>query len=93
MFPKFWVSKIIKDKTRAWVSRFSLEIFLLHSTKTFRKGTFLCFASEKFPEAKSLWKRGNGDYEDFPSKFFCLTVPKSFSVKSTSVSFISGNEK
>ena len=34
----------------------------------------LCF--RKFLVAKILWIRGGGEYQDFPSKFFCLTVPK-----------------
>ena len=27
---------------------------------------------------KSLWIRGGREYQDFPSKIFCLTVPKNF---------------
>ena len=34
----------------------------------------LCF--RKFPVAKKLWIRGA--YKDFPSKQFCLTMPKTF---------------
>ena len=36
-------------------------------------------------------KRG-GEYQDFPSKFFCLTVPKNFAGETFSVSLISGIE-
>ena len=34
-----------------------------------------------------------GDYQDFPSKIFCLTVPKSFVGEPFSVSIFSGIEK
>ena len=35
-------------------------------------------------------KRGGGEYQDFPSKIFCLTVPKNFVGEHFSVSLISG---
>ena len=37
----------------------------------------LCF--RKFPVAKKFMdKKGEGEYQDFPSKIFCLTIPKNF---------------
>ena len=57
------------------MSRFFVEFFLSHSAGRFRRGTLLCCVSEIFRYRKSLWIRG-GKYPDFPSKFFCLTVPK-----------------
>ena len=36
---------------------------------------------------------GGGEYQDFPSKIFCLTVPKNFVGEPFSVSLISGIEK
>ena len=47
----------------------------------------------KFPVAKSLWIRGGGKYPDFPSKVFCLTVPKNFVGEPFIVSLFSGVEK
>ena len=38
-------------------------------------------------------KRGGGDFQDFLSKFFCLTEPKNFVGESFSVSLTSGPEK
>ena len=35
----------------------------------------LCF--RKFPVAKKFMDK-KGEYQDFPSKLFCLTVPKHF---------------
>ena len=35
----------------------------------------LCF--RKFPVAKKFMDERGGKYQDFPSKFFCLTMPKS----------------
>ena len=58
----------------------------------------LCF--RKFPVAKKFTdkKGGGGDkkeveYQDFPSEFFCVAVPKNFIGEPFSVSFISGIEK
>ena len=34
-----------------------------------------------------------GEYEDFPAKFFCLTLSKNFVQEPFSVSLISGIEK
>ena len=56
-----------------------------------------CFG--KFPVAKKFMDRGGGggegegDYQDFPSKIFCLTVPKISVVESFTVAINSGNEK
>ena len=36
----------------------------------------LCF--RKFTVGKSLWIRGRGEYQGFPSKVFRLMVPKNF---------------
>ena len=50
----------------------------------------LCFG--KFPVAKKFMDKRGGEYQKFPSKIFCLTVPKIFVDESFSVSFISGIE-
>ena len=36
---------------------------------------------------------GGGEYQDFPSKHFCLTVPKNFVEEPFRVSLVSGIEK
>ena len=73
--------------------------------KTFRQKFFLrlyrkisygnhfvqCFRN--FPVAKKFMDKGGGGYQDFPSKIFPLTVPKSFSGESFAASLISGIEK
>ena len=53
----------------------------------------LCF--RKFLVAKKFMdkKGGGGEYRKFPSKIFCLTVPKNFVGEPFSVSLISGIEK
>ena len=51
----------------------------------------LCF--RKFPVAKNIMDKRGGGYQDFPSKVFCLTVPKIFVGEPFSVSLISGVEK
>ena len=48
----------------------------------------------KFPVPKKFMdKNGGGEYQELPSKNFCLTVPKNFVRESFSVSLISGIEK
>ena len=61
-----------------------------HCAEVFCRGIFYCFII--FGYRKSLEKRG-GEYQDFPSKFFCLTVPKSFLEVSFTVAVISGTKK
>ena len=71
---------------------FFCRIILSHSTEKNRRGNLLYCVSENFRWRKSLWINGGG-YQDFPSKFFCLTVPKMFVRETFSVSLISGVEK
>ena len=66
------LSKIVMD--RKGISRFSLEIFLSHSTEIFRRET-LCL-SEIFWYRK-FWKI-RGGYHYLASKIFFLTVPENF---------------
>ena len=71
------------------VSRFSVENFLSHSAEIFRRGILYCCIN--FGQRKSLEKRG--EYQDFPSKFFCLTVPKVSVGESFTVALVSGSQK
>ena len=48
---------------------------LSHNAEKFGKRTLLCCLSENFRYRKSLCI-GGGGYQDFPSKNFCLTMPK-----------------
>ena len=50
----------------------------------------LCF--RKFPVAKGTMDK-KGEYQDFPSKVFCLTVPKTSVGESFTVAVISGIKK
>ena len=79
------------------LSRFSVEMFLSHSTETFRRGTLLCcfrnfLVGKKFMDKKS---GGVGDYLNLSSKIFCLTLPKYFVEETFSAAFqkIAGSEK
>ena len=69
------------------ISRFCVEIFCLTGPKNFVRGPF-CFT--KFLVSKKFMDK-RGEYHDFLSKIFPLTVPKIF--VSFSVSLISGVEK
>ena len=75
------------------MSRFSVEIFLSHSTETFRRGTLLCLCFRKLPLAKKFMDKREGDLSRLPLKIFCLTVPKNFVGQPFSVSLMSGMEK
>ena len=50
-----------------------------------------CFG--KFPVAKKFIDEKGGEYQNFPSKIFCLKVTKNFVGEPFSVSLISGIEK
>ena len=73
------------------VSRFSVKMFLSHSAENFRTGILYC--CNNFGYQKNLDKRGGEEYQDFPSKNFCLTVPKISVGESFTVAIVSGIEK
>ena len=58
------------------LSRYSVERFLSHSAEKFRRGTLLWF--RKILVSKNVGDKRVGGYHNFPSKLFCLTVPKHF---------------
>ena len=78
------------DKRGGGVSRLSIENFFSHSAENFRRGILYCCII--FGYRESLDKRG-GEYQDFPSKTFCLTVPKTSVGESFTVAILSGIEK
>ena len=95
-FRKFPVAKKFIDKRGGGSIKISFENFLSHSSEEFRRGTLLCCVSENFRQPKSLWIReGRWEYQDFPSKIVCLTVPKHFVEEPFYAVFqeISGSEK
>ena len=73
------------------------------SIKTFRQKCFLSHSAENFPReyfivaiisgTEKVWRRGGGEYQDSPSKFFRLTVSKISVGESFTVALISGGEK
>ena len=87
-FRRFLVSK---NLSVIGGTRFSVVKFLFHSTGKLRNGTFLCF--RKFPVSIKFMDKRGGGYQDFPSKIFCLIVPKNFVGEPFRVSLISGSEK
>ena len=76
------------------MSRFFVEIFLFRSTEKLCRGTLLCCVSESLRYRISSWIR-RGEYQTFPLKIFCLTVPKHFVDEPFYAVFqkISGTEK
>ena len=71
-------------------SRFCRNFFYLTGPKKLRQGTLLC--SRKILVSKNVRDKRGGEYHNFPSKIFCLTVPKDFVEEPFSVSLISGIE-
>ena len=51
----------------------------------------LCF--RKFSVVKNLTDKRGVEYQDFPSKTFCITVPRNFVGKPFSVSLLSGADE
>ena len=62
-----------------------------HSTEKFHRGIHLCF--RKYLVSKKLKEERVREYQDFPSKNFCLAVPKNFVGESFSASLFSGIKK
>ena len=90
-FRKFLVAKKFMDKREGGggVSIFSVENFLSHSAENFCEGILYCCIN--FGYRKNLDERG--DYQDFLSKIFRVTVPKISVGESFIVASISGTEK
>ena len=65
------------EKRGGGEQRFSAEIYLSHRAEKFRRGTLLCF-TEFLVSKIFLERKGLGEYQEFPSKYFCLTLPKNF---------------
>ena len=73
------------------LTRFFVVFFVSQNRKTLQ-GTLLCCVSESFLYRISSWTR-SGEYQEFLSGIFCLTLPKNFVSELLSVSLISGIEK
>ena len=86
----FGYRKMLGIRDRGREPLFSVEIVLSHSAENFRSGILQCLI--KFGYRKMLGKRDGGANHDFPSKLFCLTVPKYFASESFSVLLVSGFE-
>ena len=71
------------------VSQFSVENCLCHSAAKFRREPF-CAVFQKISVAKKFVDKRKGEYQDFPSKTVCLTVPKNIVGEPFSVSLVSG---
>ena len=69
------------------------KFFCLIVSKIFVREHFCAVFQNFSGNEKVHVKEGRGVFEDFPSKFFCLTVPKTCLVDSYSVSSFSGIEK
>ena len=89
-FRRFLVAKKFMDKREGEVSRFSFNFFMSHSAQRIRRGPL---SLSLFSSIEKVWMRGWGECQVFPSKFFCLAVPKIVVGDFFSASVFSGNEK
>ena len=87
---KYLILKKVWRRGGGGEQRFSAEIYLSHRAENFRRGTLLCF-TEFLVSKKFLEKRGQ--YQEFSSKIFCLTLPGNFVGEPFSVSLFLGNDK
>ena len=90
MFQKLSDSEIVYGYEGGGSIKVSFENFLSHSAEKCRRGNLWFFT--ELGNRKILDERCGGEYQDFPSKIFCLTVPKNFVGQPFSVSLISGIE-
>ena len=74
------------------ISRLSAGKLLFHGGDYF-VGQLFCAVFQKSSGSEEFMDNEGGGYQDFPSKNFSLTVPKSFAGESFTVSLISGIEK
>ena len=74
---------LISGAEKVWIkegglSRYSVENYLSHSAEKFR-GWRESLSVSFISGIDKVWTRWGGkQYPDFPSKMFCLTVPKEF---------------
>ena len=75
--------------------RFSVEFFLSHNAEKFRRGESFSVSLISGVENICIRVGEGGEYQDFASKIFCLTVLKNFLGKPLCAVFqkTSGSEK
>ena len=66
---KFWMGG-------GGVSRYSVEFFSSHHSLDSKKFIGESLTVALISGTEKVWRRGGGEYQDFPSRTFCLTVPK-----------------
>ena len=90
-FRKFPVAKMFIDRKEGEVSRFSFHFFFVSQCRKMPQGFPLVF--QYFRLWRKFGREGEvGEYQDFPLKVSCLTVPESFVGRHFRVSLISGIE-
>ena len=86
----FWSRKILCFRGLCHDFRFSVEKFLSNSAENLRTESFIVAL---FSGTEKVRRKKGGEYQDFPSSIFCLTVPKKFVGESFTVALNSGSEK
>ena len=79
------------DKREGRNQDLPLKTFCLTVPEKFRRGILYCCI--KFLQRKCLWTRRGREYQEIPSKFFCVKVPKNSVGEYFTVAIISVTEK
>ncbi len=66
-----------------------LSTFFVSQCRKYSQANPSLLFFRKFPEAKKIMDK-TGEYQDFPWKIFCFTVPKNFVRQFFSVAVVSG---
>ena len=94
VFQKVSGSEKLYGLERGSINIFRQNIFVSQCRKLSQLNpSVLCF--RKLPVAKKIMDKRGSDYHDFPSKLFCLTMPKNFAGEPFCAVFlkISGSQK
>ena len=78
------------------MSRFSIfcrKFFVSQCQKALHVNPFVLFFRKYRVAKKLMYQRGGGEYQDFPSEIFYLTVPKNFVGESITVPAFLGTGK
>ena len=93
MFHYFRVSKhFMFQKVMSLFSIFCRKFIVSHCQKDSQVNRSVLFL-RKFPVAKKFMDKRGGEYQNSPSKIFCLTVPINFVGEILNVALITGTEK
>ena len=92
---EYFFVALISGTEKVWrrggrIKNFRQNYFLSHSPENFRREYIIVATTSR---TEKVWRRGGREYQEFPSKLFCLTVSKISIGESFTVALFSGGEK